>query len=225
MVKRILARMNDHPNWSHLIVGFILSFLSLISLDLAWYYVPLITLVIADLYIISLMIEGAARSARIERKKIDVRIGTEYYSLSPSTKKAASGEGDNGTRDYCFLQFPDRHVGLLQIVFLFFIVITSYASMYLASGGVIHNTKDVVCLKLPYDYCTSNPGDSCCAQTVVDTKTKAVYFSIVTLSTLGYGDFAPASETARIIVVWEIVTSILLIIGVLQFLVSRITNF
>lgn len=225
MVKRILARMNDHPNWSHLIVGFILSFLSLISLDLAWYYVPLITLVIADLYIISLMIEGAARSASIERKKIDVRIGTEYYSLSPSTKKAASGEGDNGTRDYCFLQFPDRHVGLLQIVFLFFIVITSYASMYLASGGVVHNTKDVVCLELPYDYCTSNPGDSCCAQTVVDTKTKAVYFSIVTLSTLGYGDFAPASEAARMIVVWEIVTSILLIIGVLQFLVSRITNF
>ena len=217
--------MNDHPNWSHLIVGFILSFLSLISLDLAWYYVPLITLVIADLYIISLMIEGAARSASIERRKVDVRIGTEYYSLSPSMKKAGSGEGDNSTRDYCFLQFPDRHVGLLQIVFLFFIVITSYASMYLASGGVVHNTKDVVCLELPYDYCTSNPGDSCCAQTVVDTKTKAVYFSIVTLSTLGYGDFAPASEAARMIVVWEIVTSILLIIGVLQFLVSRITNF
>lgn len=225
MVKRILARLNDHPNWSHLIVGFILSFLSLISLDLAWYYVPLITLVIADLYIISLMIEGAARSASIERRKVDVRIGTEYYSLSPSMKKAGSGEGDNSTRDYCFLQFPDRHVGLLQIVFLFFIVITSYASMYLASGGVVHNTKDVVCLELPYDYCTSNPGDSCCAQTVVDTKTKAVYFSIVTLSTLGYGDFAPASEAARMIVVWEIVTSILLIIGVLQFLVSRITNF
>jgi hypothetical protein len=225
MVKRILARLNDHPNWSHLIVGFILSFLSLISLDLAWYYVPLITLVIADLYIISLMIEGAARSASIERRKVDVRIGTEYYSLSPSMKKAGSGEGDNSTRDYCFLQFPDRHVGLLQIVFLFFIVITSYASMYLASGGVVHNTKDVVCLELPYDYCTSNPVDSCCTQTVVDTKTKAVYFSIVTLSTLGYGDFAPASETARTIVVWEIVTSILLIIGVLQFLVSRITNF
>ncbi|MEZ4548206.1 MAG: ion channel [Thermodesulfobacteriota bacterium] len=224
-MKKILAGLNNHPNWSHLTAGFFLSALSLISLDFAWYYAPMIILIITDLYIISLLVEGASRSAKIERRKVDVRIGTEYYSLSPSTKKADSGGGANNTKDYCFLQFPDRHAGLLQIVFLFFIVITSYASMYLASGGVVHNTKDVVCLELPYDYCTSNPGDSCCDQTVVDTKTKAVYFSIVTLSTLGYGDFAPASETARMIVIWEIVTSILLIIGVLQFLVSRITNF
>lgn len=219
-MKKILAGLNNHPNWSHLTAGFFLSALSLISLDFAWYYAPMIILIITDLYIISLLVEGASRSAKIERRKVDVRIGTEYYSLSPSSIK-----GGNGAKDYRFLQFPDRHVGLLQIVFLFFIVITSYASMYLASGGVVHNTKDVVCLELPYDYCTSNPGDSCCAEPVVDTKTKAVYFSIVTLSTLGYGDFAPASEMARTIVVWEIVTSILLIIGVLQFLVSRITNF
>lgn len=217
---KILAGLNNHPNWSHLIVGFVLSVLSLISLDLAWYHVPLVIIVITDIYIVSLMIEAASRSAKMERRKVDVQIGTEYYSLSPSSKK-----NENGSKDYSFLQFPDRHVGLLQIVFLFFIVITSFASMYLASGGVVHNTKDVVCLKLPGNYCTDNPEDSCCVQTVVDTKTKAVYFSIVTLSTLGYGDFAPASETARVIVVWEIVTSILLIIGVLQFLLARITNF
>ena len=219
-MKKILAGLNNHPNWSHLIVGFVLSVLSLISLDFAWYHVPLVIIVITDIYIVSLLIEGASRSAKTERRKVDVQIGTEYYSLSPSSKKS-----ENGTKDYSFLQFPDRHVGLLQIVFLFFIVITSFASMYLASGGVVHNTKDVACLKLPDDHCFDNPGDPCCAAPVVDTKTKAVYFSIVTLSTLGYGDFAPASETARVIVVWEIVTSILLIIGVLQFLLARITNF
>jgi len=217
-VKKILIGLNNHPNWSHLIVGFVLSVLSLISLDFAWYHVPLVIIVITDIYIVSLLIEGASRSAKIERRKVDVQIGTEYYSLSPSSKKSDA-------KDYSFLQFPDRHTGLLQIVFLFFIVITSYASMYLASGGILHNTKDVVCLELPDDHCINNPEDSCCAQTVVNTKTKAVYFSIVTLSTLGYGDFAPASEAARKIVVWEIATSILLIIGVLQFLVSRITNF
>lgn len=219
-MKKILAGLNNHPNWSHLIVGFVLSVLSLISLDFAWYHVPLVIIVITDIYIVSLLIEGASRSAKMERRKVDIQIGTEYYSLSPSSKK-----NENGAKDYSFLQFPDRHVGLLQILFLFFIVITSFASMYLASGGVVHNTRDVVCLKLPDDHCLDNPGDPCCAEPVVDTKTKAVYFSIVTLSTLGYGDFAPASETARVIVVWEIVTSILLIIGVLQFLLARITNF
>ena len=53
----------------------------------------------------------------------------------------------------------------------------------------------------------------------------ALYFSVVTLATVGYGDYVPASAGARLLVTWEIGTGVLLVAGGLALLMSRISNF
>jgi len=52
-----------------------------------------------------------------------------------------------------------------------------------------------------------------------------IYFSLVTLTTLGYGDITPISNEARQLVVHEISSGFLLLIGAFPLLISRISNF
>lgn len=48
-----------------------------------------------------------------------------------------------------------------------------------------------------------------------------VYFSIVTITTLGYGDIHPVSLTAKLIVTVEVIIGVFLIIGYLSFVLSQ----
>ncbi len=52
----------------------------------------------------------------------------------------------------------------------------------------------------------------------------AFYFSLVTITTLGYGDFAPTGD-ARLLVVWQLATGLLLLVGIFPFVVSRVADF
>jgi voltage-gated potassium channel len=53
----------------------------------------------------------------------------------------------------------------------------------------------------------------------------SLYFSLVTLTTVGYGDIVPLTEFARKIVMLEIVSGFLVLIGAFPLLISRISNF
>ncbi len=55
----------------------------------------------------------------------------------------------------------------------------------------------------------------------VDRQTELLYFSLVTLSTIGYGDIVPLSGEARILAALEGVTGILYIAITVALLVSR----
>ena len=57
-----------------------------------------------------------------------------------------------------------------------------------------------------------------------DRQTELLYFSLITLSTVGYGDIVPFSGTARIISALEGVTGVLYIATTVAFLVSRFRN-
>lgn len=59
----------------------------------------------------------------------------------------------------------------------------------------------------------------------LNNKCDALYFIVVTITTLGYGDYAPASPQARRIVVWELVSGVLILLFVFPLVVSRIRIF
>ena len=57
-----------------------------------------------------------------------------------------------------------------------------------------------------------------------DRQTELLYFSLITLSTVGYGDIVPLSGTARILTALEGVTGVLYIATTVALLVGRFKN-
>jgi hypothetical protein len=57
-----------------------------------------------------------------------------------------------------------------------------------------------------------------------DRQTELLYFSLITLSTVGYGDIVPLSGMARILTALEGVTGVLYIATTVAFLVGRLRN-
>ena len=57
-----------------------------------------------------------------------------------------------------------------------------------------------------------------------DRQTELLYFSLITLSTVGYGDIAPLSGMARIVAALEGITGVLYIATTVALLVSRFRN-
>jgi voltage-gated potassium channel Kch len=53
---------------------------------------------------------------------------------------------------------------------------------------------------------------------------EALYFSMVTITTLGYGDFVPAGPVARGIIVWELATGLLTLVLAFPLVSTRATT-
>ncbi len=66
-----------------------------------------------------------------------------------------------------------------------------------------------------------SPGSIQMGNNPADRQTELLYFSLITLSTVGYGDIVPLSGTARIVTALEGVTGVLYIAITLALLVSR----
>jgi hypothetical protein len=58
---------------------------------------------------------------------------------------------------------------------------------------------------------------------VVDSQLDALYFSFVTITTLGYGDFHPVSAVAKCSVMCEVASGLIMLIGALPLLIGRLT--
>jgi voltage-gated potassium channel Kch len=97
--------------------------------------------------------------------------------------------------------FPSRRVGVITIPLLAFALIIAFAGLYWST----HGERDF-------------KGDF---STYIDS----LYFSLVTLTTVGYGDIAPLSEFARKIVMLEISSGFLVLIGAFPLLISRISDY
>jgi hypothetical protein len=69
-----------------------------------------------------------------------------------------------------------------------------------------------------------SPGSIRMAGDPADRQTELLYFSLITLSTVGYGDIVPLSGTARIVTALEGVTGVLYIATTVALLVSRFRN-
>ena len=116
--------------------------------------------------------------------------------------------------------FPTHAWSLLFFACLAICTVCGFASLYVGSKGVIHLSQDLADIE---------------AHTLVNRKPDvaeqltdpfdALYFSVVTLATVGYGDYVPASAGARLLVTWEIGTGALLVAGTFALLISRISGF
>ncbi len=101
---------------------------------------------------------------------------------------------------------PARQTALLTVPCLFLVLIMSFASCYLANGHIEHGTTgtDVEYLSDPWD---------------------SVYFSTVTITTLGYGDWVPSETGGRCIVIGELLSGAMLLLFLFPLLASRLALF
>jgi Mg2+/Co2+ transporter CorB len=111
-----------------------------------------------------------------------------------------------------WLPLPHRVWALLLLFLLIVTVVTSFAAMFLASHEVRHLLRDVQ--ELQQEQFTD----------VLDNPHEALYFSMVTITTLGYGDFAPAGAVARWIIVWELATGLLTLVLAFPLVSTRATT-
>lgn len=94
---------------------------------------------------------------------------------------------------------------LFKIVCLIAMFITNFAFFYTESG--LYNTH---CL----------PRDAGCGETVLHNGGLSLYFSTITLSTVGYGDYIPADGASRMAAAIEAVSGYFL----LALLIAALTN-
>jgi ion channel len=99
-------------------------------------------------------------------------------------------------------KMPDRDWGLLILLLLFVGLVSAFGGIYIGTGKVVHSPCSVL-----------------------ESSWDSLYFSIVTITTLGYGDYAPSSTYARYAVIAELVSGMLLLILAFPVLVSRLAAF
>lgn len=107
---------------------------------------------------------------------------------------------------------PHKFTGLLVLASLFIALILSFSAMYLHCEGI----------------CA--PGKASCDQAssaleALHSPMDGVYFSVVTMMTLGYGDLVPVTRTARLLVTWELFSGWLLLLMGFPLLLSRMASY
>ncbi|MFX0202006.1 MAG: potassium channel family protein [Candidatus Hodarchaeota archaeon] len=95
-----------------------------------------------------------------------------------------------------------RRSFLFSMVNLFEIV-TAFAIIYLVVGNIVENKPDGATIQTPL---------------------LAFYYSLVTVATLGYGEFVPKDDPSRCIVILQIVTEVLFLLAVIPAFVANLVT-
>jgi hypothetical protein len=122
-------------------------------------------------------------------------IGAQWCAAAVSSAERPTAEQKN--------RLPTRQAALLIVPLLAIALVTSFAALYLASHGVLSTAATAAPLKSWND---------------------AIYFSVVTFTTLGYGDFVPHSVGAKWIAIFELGSGLLLLIGAFPLVIARIST-
>ena len=125
-------------------------------------------------------------------------------------------------------EFPARLAALFMLPVFLLTIVAGFGNLYVVRDcAVVHTvgTKSVAVgtAAAPPGLCLV-PGTATAAPPLRGRR-EALYFSAVTATTLGYGDFAPNSPSARLLVVLELAAGMLLIAGAFALLVSRFADF
>jgi hypothetical protein len=100
-------------------------------------------------------------------------------------------------------QLPARQTALLTIPCLLLVLIMSFGSLYIANKRIERTAGSGV-------------------QESLREAWDAAYFSTVTITTLGYGDWAPTETGGRQIVIWELLSGATLLLFLVPILASRL---
>ena len=97
------------------------------------------------------------------------------------------------------IEIPEPSWSILQAAFVILTAVTGFAALYIHSGDILFLN----------------------ATTVTD-RIDAIYYSVVTMTTLGYGDMAPAGHYGRLLVMWQLATGMLLLFAIFPLLMTRV---
>ena len=106
---------------------------------------------------------------------------------------------------------PHRLPALFIGALLFVGLIHSFANMYVKSEGICPGGRQCAHFDST-EPAFEKPGD-------------ALYFSCVTMTTVGYGDFAAGTPLARNLVIWQLANTVFLMVVFLPLVLSRIADF
>ena len=104
-------------------------------------------------------------------------------------------------------------------------VVVAFAGMYRAQTcGVVHTVAET---QASLDSLRPQSPTCIAGERVEPLRSRmdAVYFSAVTITTVGYGDFVPGRPEARALVLWELATGTLLLAGGYSLLISKLADF
>jgi hypothetical protein len=125
------------------------------------------------------------------------------------------------TKSYIMFELPERTWSLLQLAFLLWIATAGFARIYIETDGIAHVIHDAASVTASVGgnqrYATLDT-----SSVVLSQPFDAVYFSAVTLMTLGYGDYVPVKPLARMVVVFQLLSGLLLLLGAFPLVVSRL---
>jgi hypothetical protein len=136
-----------------------------------------------------------------------VVVAIDCYLLLLIILMALKGD-KRGNRAYELI-VPHRVPAFIGGILLFAGLIHSFGNMYIHSDGI------------------SGGGAPCCkiAPSHLETPVDAIYFSMVTMTTLGYGDFTANDQFSRLLVIWQLCTSVLMLLFFVPLMMSRIAAF
>lgn len=90
---------------------------------------------------------------------------------------------------------------------------------------VLHvaSTTALFVIDFAWVYWARSPQPHACMNIAL-TKADSIYFTLTTLTTVGYGDIAPVTETCREIVSAQMIGGVILLVIILSLLISRIAE-
>lgn len=192
----------DAVNKWHLGAGLAVAALGALSWLFGWNSgASAVAVLLSNAYLVSILIEASFR-AQQERKVLN---------------------GVPQPKPHRFMRFPEQTWSLLQVQFLLVIVVFGFANLYMKSGDIRYQGTAAALEQPDHRVAVSSPIKADPPTSV--GRVDALYFSAVTLSTVGYGDFAPTSSKARLLVLWELGTGMLMLLGVFPLIVGRISDF
>ena len=189
----------DKASKIHLLLSGALAVASVLSLVFNWHNSLSVTVVmLTNAYLLAILVEAASRAGEERKIKDGILLAKPSY----------------------FFAFPARSWLGVLISFIVITTIFGFANMYIASAEVIYVGPVIDTMVIESGSIISIP-----PPTILVDKIEALYFSLVTMITLGYGDFIPATTYTRLLVMWQLATGGLLVLGVFPLIVARLADF
>lgn len=190
--------MMDRATKIHIGLSSALALVSVPALYFRWSgLISAMVLVAVNVYLAAMIYEAIHRSASKRQIKNDILLRKPPYLFG----------------------FPSKVWAGFLILLLLFASISGFANLYLESEEIVYIGPTVSSLAAGDEITFST------SPSVMETKIEALYFSLVTMITLGYGDFIPVTTEARLLVMWQLVTSGLLAIGIFPLFIARAADF
>lgn len=115
------------------------------------------------------------------------------------------------------ISFSFKRSSLYGVCVSYFVVAVFYGCFY----SVLDGLYDESFLKVATEACYSESGLLGLYQFVDEVFLSYVYFSVVTMSTVGYGDISPNSPFAKILVISQIIVGVFLVVIAVNIAISR----